>query len=140
MPPRSLPTPLRPPVENCTIMSGQCLRIPARKRAELVGIRRRRAVVVADVHVYERGAGFVAACVDSICSATVIGTAGLSFFVGTEPVMATVMMHGVLIDRFGPLPRTRAAPPGRHSRRAPRRATTAAPPCQCRNGPLCCTP
>jgi hypothetical protein len=27
----------------------------------------------------------------------VIGTAGLSFFVGTEPVMATVMMHGVLM-------------------------------------------
>jgi hypothetical protein len=32
--------------------------------------------------------------VDSICSATVIGTAGLSFFRGKEPVIATVMMQG----------------------------------------------
>ena len=44
-----------------------------------------------------------AACVDSICSATVIGTAGLSFFVGTEPVMATVMMHGVLMSLLASL-------------------------------------
>jgi hypothetical protein len=29
----------------------------------------------------------------------VIGTAGLSCFVGTDPVMATVMMHGVLMAR-----------------------------------------
>ncbi len=29
-----------------------------------------------------------------------MGTAGLSFFVGTEPVMATVMMHGVLMLVF----------------------------------------
>ena len=29
-----------------------------------------------------------------------MGTAGLSFFVGTEPVMATVMMHGVLMPMF----------------------------------------
>ena len=59
MPPRSLPMPLRPPVENCTIMPGQCLRIPVEEPPELLGIRRRRAVVVADVHVHERGAGLV---------------------------------------------------------------------------------
>ena len=42
-----------------------------------------------------------AACVDSICSLTVIGTAGLSDFCGSEPVMATVIMQGVVIvDSF----------------------------------------
>src|SRR6185295_1522498 len=35
-----------------------------------------------------------AAWVDSICSDVEIGTAGLSFFRGMEPVMATVMMQG----------------------------------------------
>src|SRR5688572_17624386 len=38
-----------------------------------------------------------ASCVDSICSAGVTGTAGLSFFFGTAPVMATVMMTGWLM-------------------------------------------
>jgi hypothetical protein len=37
------------------------------------------------------------ACVDSTCSSTVIGTAGLSFLVGTDPVIATVMMQGVVM-------------------------------------------
>ena len=35
-----------------------------------------------------------AACVDSTCSLTVIGTAGLFSLRGTDPVMATVMMQG----------------------------------------------
>src|SRR5688500_16070146 len=35
-----------------------------------------------------------ASCVDSTCSAGVTGTAGLSFFFGTAPVIATVMMTG----------------------------------------------
>ncbi len=35
-----------------------------------------------------------ASCVDSICSDAAIGTAGLSFLPGTEPVIATVMMQG----------------------------------------------
>src|SRR5215510_1376865 len=35
-----------------------------------------------------------AACVDSTCSLTVIGTAGLFSFRGTDPVIATVMMQG----------------------------------------------
>ncbi len=62
---------------------------------ELLRIRRRRAVVVTHVHVDERGAGLVRRVSDSICSSTVIGTAGLSFLVGTDPVIATVMMHGL---------------------------------------------
>ena len=41
-----------------------------------------------------------AACVDSICSLMVIGTAGLSLFCGTDPVIATVIMQGVVIKRL----------------------------------------
>jgi hypothetical protein len=36
---------------------------------------------------------------DSICSAGVIGTAGLSRFRGTEPVMATAMTTGFMDGR-----------------------------------------
>jgi len=35
--------------------------------------------------------------VDSICSTGVTGTAGLSFFRGWEPVMAVVMIIGVVM-------------------------------------------
>jgi hypothetical protein len=36
----------------------------------------------------------------SICSETEIGTAGLSFLVGSDPVMATQMMQGsVMVPR-----------------------------------------
>src|SRR5436190_12771650 len=52
-----------------------------------------------------------AARVDSSCSLTVIGTAGLCSLRGTDPVIATVMMHGVVIltatarsDLFCPAP------------------------------------
>jgi hypothetical protein len=37
-----------------------------------------------------------ASCVDSICSAGVTGTAGLSFLRGTEPVMATAITTGFM--------------------------------------------
>ena len=33
----------------------------------------------------------------SICSSIVIGTAGLSLFVGTDPVIATQIMHGFFV-------------------------------------------
>src|SRR3954454_15925690 len=42
-----------------------------------------------------------ASWVDSICSDTVTGSAGLSFLRGTEPVIATVMTAGLMI--FPPL-------------------------------------
>ena len=50
-----------------------------------------------------------AAWVASTCSALVIGTAGLSALVGTEPVIATVTMQGadtVLLRGGGDDPRT----------------------------------
>ena len=37
-----------------------------------------------------------ASCVNSICSVTVTGTAGLSRLVGTEPVMATAITIGLI--------------------------------------------
>ena len=43
--------------------------------------------------------------VDSICSAGVVGTAGLSFLRGTEPVIATVTTTGRM--RLDFLPRAR---------------------------------
>jgi hypothetical protein len=49
------------------------------------------------VQVHERRAGLEGLCVDSTCSSTLIGTAGLSFLRGSDPVMATVMMHGVVM-------------------------------------------
>src|ERR1700704_3622473 len=39
-----------------------------------------------------------ASWVDSICSLGVTGTAGVSTFRGTAPVIATVMIAGVVID------------------------------------------
>ena len=38
-----------------------------------------------------------ASWVDSICSDTVTGKAGLSFLRGTDPVIATVMTAGLMI-------------------------------------------
>ena len=94
MPPRSEPTPERPPVENCTMMPGQMLADALLEVGELVRVRGGGLIVVADVDVHQRGARFEAACVDSICSLTVIGTAGLFSLRGTDPVMAAVMMQG----------------------------------------------
>jgi hypothetical protein len=45
-----------------------------------------------------------ASWVDSICSLTVIGTAGLSLFFGNDPVIATQIMQGLAIGvRFNSL-------------------------------------
>ena len=69
MPPRSAPTPLRPPVENCTMMSGQCLRMPSRKRPNFSGFD---VVVPSSLRTCtctSAAPASYAACVDSICSA-----------------------------------------------------------------------
>ena len=41
-----------------------------------------------------------ASCVLSICSDIEIGTLGLSFFFGTDPVIATQIIHGLLNEIF----------------------------------------
>ena len=101
--PACRPAPDRPPVENWTIMPGQCVSMPFLEPREPVrdprtACRRRCA------HGHGRWTrpprtprGWT-----STCSATVIGTAGLSAFVGRLPVIATQMMQGVVMSRSGP--------------------------------------
>ena len=97
MPPRSAPWPERPPVENWTIMPGQCVSSPSFSRANLSGSdvvdwsSLRTCTCASDAPASK------AACVDSTCSAIVIGTAGLCSLRGTDPVIATVMMQGFVI-------------------------------------------
>ena len=119
-------------------MSGQCLRMPARNRANFSGSD---VVVPSSLRTCtctSAAPASYAACVDSICSATVIGTAGLSFFVGTEPVMATVMMHGVLMVLFASFVAS-AAWPGAILVAGRPRPLRAARLANARR-PLCCTP
>ena len=97
MPPRSRPLPERPPVESWMIMPGQCFFRPSTRRPNFSGSDE---VVPSSLRTWQCASDAPAsydACVDSTCSATVIGTAGLSFLVGTEPVIATVMMQGVVV-------------------------------------------
>ncbi len=70
--------------------------------AESFGIGGRRAVVVAHVAVRQRCAGLEGRVRRLDLLGTEIGTAGLSVFCGSEPVIATVMMHGVDIERRSP--------------------------------------
>ena len=78
------------------IMPGQCFSTPSFRRANFSGsedgvsssFRTWAWTMVAPASK--------ASWVDSTCSVTVIGTAGLSAFFGSEPVMATQMMHGFI--------------------------------------------
>src|SRR5262245_27622845 len=101
MPPRSSPLPDRPPVENCTIMPGQCLSMPSFTLAKRSGFD---VVVWSSLRTCRctRAApASYASCVDSTCSDTVMGTAGLCSFFGTDPVIATEMMQGVVMTALG---------------------------------------
>src|SRR5437762_1907740 len=94
MPPRSDPLPERPPVENWMIMPGQCLRSPSLRAAKRSGSEVGVWSSLRTCTCAMAAPASKASCVDSICSETVIGTAGLSSLRGTDPVMATVMMQG----------------------------------------------
>ena len=48
------------------------------------------------MNVHQRGTGLESLRVDSICSKTVIGTAGLSRLRETKPVIATAMATGLM--------------------------------------------
>src|SRR4051794_35150895 len=85
----------RPPVENWTIIPGQCLLIPSWTWANSLGSEDEdssglRTWICAMVAPASK-----ASWVDSICSDGVTGNAGLSFFRGTEPVIATVITTGL---------------------------------------------
>ncbi len=94
IPPRALPAPERPPVESCTIIPGQCRSIPAFSSANRSGSDVGEPSSFLTWQWAMVAPASKASWVDSTCSATVIGTAGLSAFCGTEPVMATQMMQG----------------------------------------------
>src|SRR3954453_19399908 len=98
MPPRSLPAPERPPVENCRIMPGQCWRRPSCSRANFSGSEEELWSSLRTWRCARVAPASNASWVDSTCSAMVIGTAGLFSLRGKDPVMATVMMHGVGSD------------------------------------------
>src|SRR3954470_21740697 len=98
MPPRSLPAPERPPVENCRIMPGQCWRRPSCSPANFSGSEEEPWSSLRTWRCARVAPASNASWVDSTCSAMVIGTAGLFSFRGREPVIATVMMHGLRSD------------------------------------------
>src|SRR5687768_12708443 len=110
----------RPPVENCTMIPGQCLRTPSWIFANASGSEPDDWSGLRTWMCTSEAPASKASCVDSICSAGVTGTAGLSAFFGTEPVIATVMMTGWAMVKYYP-PDGRAQP---HVRRpgADRRA------------------
>src|SRR3954471_4181209 len=94
IPPRSRPAPERPPVENWTIIPGQCFRRPSMSRPNFSGSEDGVSSSFLTWRWASVAPASKAACVDSTCSATVIGTAGLSLLRGREPVIATVMTQG----------------------------------------------
>ena len=86
-----------PPVENWIFIPGQCFFTPVWNFSNNLGSEDGfwdssltwTWTIVAPASK--------ASCVDSICCVTVTGTAGLSDFFGTEPVIATVIIHGIVI-------------------------------------------
>src|SRR5688572_4256551 len=98
--PRSSAARPRPPVENWMIMPGQCLRMPActsrnRLMSELDLPSRSRTWRCTRLAPASK-----ASCVLSTCSAGWIGTAGFCALLGWLPVIATVMIAGVLMPRI----------------------------------------
>src|SRR6478736_2563173 len=80
-------------------MSGQCLRMPAWTAANRSGSEDGLSSSLRTWMCTSEAPASKASCVESICSAGVTGSAGLSFFRGTEPVMATAMTTGFM-ERF----------------------------------------
>ena len=86
----------RPPVENCTIMPGQCFITPSCTWRNSSGSEDGFSSASRTWMWTRVAPASNASCVDSICSAGVVGTAGLSFLRGTDPVMATAMVTGFM--------------------------------------------
>src|SRR6056297_1123422 len=97
IPPRSRPAPDRPPVDSCTIMPGQCRSSPSFSRAKRSGSEVGRPSSSRTWQWAMLAPASNASCALSICSGIVTGTAGLSALVGTEPVIATQMMQGLVM-------------------------------------------
>ncbi len=85
----------RPPVENCTIIPGQCLRTPSCTWANSAGSLEGVSSGLRTWMWTSVAPASNAAWVLSTCSAGVVGSAGLSALRGTEPVMATAITTGL---------------------------------------------
>src|SRR6476660_1864666 len=86
----------RPPVENCTIMPGQWVRMPLHTLPKRSGSEEGVSSSLRTWICARVAPASKASLVLSICSVGVIGTARLSFLRGTEPVIATVTTTGVM--------------------------------------------
>ena len=93
--PARLPVPGRPPVETSKIRPGQCYSSPSCSRAKRPGWDDGTPSSPRALAWTVDASASNAACVDSICSATVIG-AGLFAFFGRPRMMATQMMQGLV--------------------------------------------
>ena len=82
------------------MMSGQCLRIPSCTWAKSSGSELGLSSGLRTWMCTSAAPASYAAWVDSICSLTVTGNPGQSFLRGTDPVMATEMMAGVVMVYF----------------------------------------
>src|SRR5438105_11069286 len=79
------------------MMPGQCCLIPSNTFAKRSGAQLGVPWSLTTCRCTSVAPASKASCVDSICSDAAIGTAGLSFLPGTEPVIATVMMQGFVM-------------------------------------------
>src|SRR6187549_2389301 len=79
-------------------MPGQCLRMPSCTWANNAGSEDELSSGLRTWIWTSEAPASNASWVDSICSDTVTGSAGLSFLRGTEPVIATVMTAGLMIS------------------------------------------
>src|SRR3954470_1574197 len=80
-------------------MSGQCFLIPACTTAKRSGSEDGVSSSLRTWMWASVAPASKAWCVDSICSDGRIGTAGLSFLRGTEPVMATATTTGFILQQ-----------------------------------------
>src|SRR5579862_2196964 len=97
--PRTAGSRPRPPVENCTMMPGHSERIAFCTWAKSAGSEEGVSSALRTWMWASEAPASNASRMDSICSAGVIGTAGLSRFLGTDPVMATAITTGFMSNR-----------------------------------------
>src|SRR3954452_12348912 len=98
--PRAAGSRPRPPVENCTIIPGQCRRTPSCTWANRAGSEAGLSSGLRTWMCTSEAPASYASRVLSTCSAGVVGTAGLSFLRGTDPVIATAMTTGSMVYPF----------------------------------------
>src|SRR3954451_3564899 len=87
----------RPPVENCTIIPGQCFSTPSFTAAKRAGSEDELSSSLRTWMWTSVAPASKASCVLSICSGGVTGRAGLSFLRGTDPVIATAITTGLIV-------------------------------------------